>query len=367
MNGYRAAPLPELMSSQSSHPRTRSYTTGYGSVLVVERVESVKQALEQALLKEGLQTLWARSLAEAEMGLTARRAGLVVLNSNLPPEDGWFVYRRLLRFGIPIMVIAAASSPAVQRVALALGAVECLHPESPATEIAKRIRQTLGHVPTTLPGTLEYAGIRLDQSAGVARIGNMTTPLTRSECALLGSLLEAQGRVVSRDQLVQRARADAGSLPLTRSIDAHVRALRKKLGDDPQQPKLIESVRGFGYRLTAPEGLPVEGLAQAAFAALPEAALVVDAHKEVKLMNESAKAMLGAHDLAGCTCADLLDCQETLGDQICPLQAALDHGQGASVRRAIGSNSLHQLVEEIAVPLPGTHSFLLQLRRCNDD
>jgi DNA-binding winged helix-turn-helix (wHTH) protein len=92
----------------------------------------------------------------------------------------------------------------------------------------------------------------------------------------------AAARLVSREQLVIRVRGQARALPLARSIDGHVRALRRKLGDDATQPRLLQSVRGLGYRLSdAPEPPRV-------IDAPAEAILMLDEHRQVKFMNATA-------------------------------------------------------------------------------
>ena len=335
--------------------------SGYGRVLLVERDEAGKQALERALLREGLQTLWARSSGEAELMLSARQPGLIVLNPRLPPEDGWQVYRQLQRYDVPIVVLASSAAPAVQRVAFALGAAACVAQADSPKDIAARVRQILGQAPTSLRAPLAYAGIKLDPAEGRVRIGGQTAHLTPSECAVLGALIEARGRVVPRDRLVHRARAEAGALPLARSIDAHVRALRRKLGDNQRWPVLIESVRGFGYRLAAAEGPARDGLIEAAFAALPEAAFIVDRHGQVKLMNHMAESLVGVPEAQAtdCTCAELLHCQATALNN-CP---ALHGGPGRPFEHRICPQNTPLMVKETVVSLPGAADhFLLELR-----
>lgn len=206
----------------------------------------------------------------------------------------------------------------------------------------------------------------MDRSQGVVRLDGREANVTRTECTLLDALLQAQGRVVSRDQLVQRARAEAGALPLSRSIDAHVRALRRKLGDDPRQPRLIESVRGFGYRLAALPAAPAEGLLKAAFDVLPTACLVVDRQRAVHIVNRRAESLLGLSRgvAATQTCAELLGCDARLTKSgRCAGLEALSTRLPQSVRRHVGMPDGQLTIEEVAAALPDSDGyFVLELR-----
>jgi len=140
-----------------------------------------------------------------------------------------------------------------------------------------------------------------------------------------------------------------------------VRALRRKLGDNQRWPVLIESVRGFGYRLAAAEGPARDGLIEAAFAALPEAAFIVDRHGQVKLMNHMAESLVGVPEAQAtdCTCAELLHCQATALNN-CP---ALHGGPGRPFEHRICPQNTPLMVKETVVSLPGAADhFLLELR-----
>lgn len=357
---------PQLPARREGRP----YAVGYAPVLLVEQNELGKQALEGALLKEGLQMLWARSGAEAEELSAARQPGLILLNPRLTPDDGWVVYRRLLRFATPIMILAGAG-PAVCRIALSLGAVECLTTATPPEEIAASVRRLLGHAGSRMQAPKAYGGICLDVAAGRARLGQREVALTRSECALLNALIEANGHVTSREQLVQRVRATAGALPLARSIEAHARSLRRKLGDDIREPKLIEAVRGFGYRIRPLAPAAIDGLGEAAFVGLPVTALVIDRQRRIQFMNRQAEVALGltASDAHGRACGELLGCgAKASSDGACPAWAGMDTTEPQHISHRVRLNHESVLVRETVVSLPqAAGHMVLALEQVDDD
>ncbi len=335
------------------------------TVLLVERDPSIEQALERALQREGLDSIWARTSEDAEAALATRRPCLVILNPRLPPEDGWQVYRKLRRHAVPIMLVAPGRDPTLERMALTLGADDCVAGDAPAADIATRARFLLQRGGPAPPAALACGDLTLDLTTGQASVDHRNVALTRSEAAVLATLLEAQGGVVSREQLVLRARAQAGALPLARSVESHVRSLRSKLEADPARPTRILSVRGFGYRLAASAAPPRARLVEAAFEALPDPVLVVDAQQRVEVMNRAAEALVGqtADAVVGkLSCSALLGCQ--LGpDRACPGLEALFGSGARSAEIAICPIGTTVHVEETASPLPGDPGHLLLLLR----
>lgn len=347
-------------------------SAAYSSVLVVERDRLAKQALERALLREGLQTVWARTSAEAETALATRGPCLVILNPRMAPEDGWAVFRQLRRFQVPIIVVASKPDATIRRLALTLGADDCVVGEHGPEEVATRARFVLQRAPTDAATPTHSGELAIDAGFGGAHVGGRDISLTRTEYALLSALLEARGRVVPREQLVVRARAHASALPLARSIDAHVRALRRKLGDDPIHPCMLVSVRGFGYRLTVPTAPSATQLAAAAFDALLDPAFILDAHRRVKLLNHAAEALLGksAEDVIDhLSCGVLLQCQASdSGPTICPALAALGSTAPQRAQSIICLDETPRVVEETVTRLSGDPAHvLMQLREHQRD
>jgi DNA-binding winged helix-turn-helix (wHTH) protein len=204
------------------------------------------------------------------------------------------------------------------------------------------VRFVLQRAGTETPAPLSFGEIVLEPNRGGAMVRGQLVPLTPTEHSLLRVLIEAQGRVVPREQLVVRSRAQAGALPLARSIEAHVRSLRRKLGDDPEAPRLVLTVRGFGYRLSPSTSAPAVDLVAATIQALGDPILVLDEQQRVKLMNPAAERLTGrsaAESINGLRCSALLQTTLVLYPQDQP-----------------------RLVDINASKLPGSSGLLLQLR-----
>jgi DNA-binding response OmpR family regulator len=289
------------------------------SVLLVEHDPDVARDLEQALQREGVATVWARSASDGERAILAARPALLVLNPRLGPEDGWDVLRKLRRYQVPTLLLARGA--AIERVALALGVDDCLTGAVSPAEVATRVRFLLQRTPPRSLPVVRFGDVALAPDTGTAFVGGRQVTLTPSEFGLLSALVTAAGRTVPVEQLTVRARGRAAVLPLPRSIEAHVRSLRRKLGDDLRQPRRVLSVRGFGYRLAAPDGASSTELAASAFEALPTPVLVIDQSRRVLAMNRAAETRVARprDEVVGClSCGELLGCPPGRMSEECP-------------------------------------------------
>ena len=102
------------------------------------------------------------------------------------------------------------------------------------------------------PGPIRVGGLEVDIAARRARLDDAELQLSRKEFDLLAELIRNAGRVVTREQLMDRV-WDENWFGSTKTLDVHVRWLRQKLGDDPADPRFLHTVRGVGFRFTAPE------------------------------------------------------------------------------------------------------------------
>jgi two-component system OmpR family response regulator/two-component system response regulator RstA len=199
---------------------------------------------------------------------------LVILDVNLPGGDGFDVCRAVRSgFRGAILMLTARDDDLDQVVGLELGADDYVaKPVAPAV-LAARIRALLrrgDHAPGanaaaegvlvdeatpagTAPRRVSTAGVTIDAAARDVRVRGEPVRLTTAEFDLLWALASAAGRIVSRDELMQSLRGLEFD-GLDRSIDARVSRLRRKLGDDAEQPRLIKTVRGRGYLFASPDG-----------------------------------------------------------------------------------------------------------------
>ena len=178
----------------------------------------------------------------------------------LPGLDGLGVCREL-RAGertrdIPIIMITAKSEESDQLVGYNVGADDYVTKPFSNKVLLQKVKALLRRLDTHADAggdAVEHAGVRLDRVRHRVTVGAEEVPLTPTEFKLLECLLRQPGRAFSRHQLVDAAIGD-GQIVLERTIDVHVKTLRKKLSDAGGAPELIETVRGVGYRFCEETG-----------------------------------------------------------------------------------------------------------------
>jgi DNA-binding response OmpR family regulator len=175
---------------------------------------------------------------------------LIVLDVMLPHMDGFEVCRRLrAESDVPIILVTARVEEDDRLAGLDLGADDYVSKPFSPRELVARVRAVLRRSPDEEPQgpLIDRAGIRLDPAAHRVEVGGAVVELTLREFRLLHALMRAPGRAFTRQELVERAlgRDFAG---LDRTIDAHVKNLRRKLEPAGADPSRIETVAGIGYR-----------------------------------------------------------------------------------------------------------------------
>ena len=216
-------------------------------ILVVEDDPGIFEVLEYSLKAAGHDVLSASRGAEALE--KAGGADCVVLDVGLPDFDGFEVCRRLRKTSdIPILFLTSRSDEIDRVVGLEIGGDDYLAKPFSTRELLARIKAIMrrfgnGHSQASAPSSAGPA-IHLDVERHTVTCRGQPVDLSRLEFELLAVLLEQPGRVFTRDQLLDRAWPDGGCVT-DRTVDAHIKSLRKKLPD----ADCIETVRGVGYRL----------------------------------------------------------------------------------------------------------------------
>jgi two-component system, OmpR family, response regulator RegX3 len=214
-------------------------------VLVVEDEDSIAEPLAEGLRREGFTVSVAATGAEA---LAAGEADVVLLDLRLPDVDGLDVCRTLReRSNVPIIVVTARGEEADRVVGLELGADDYVIKPFGLRELIARIRAVTRRAALggrTGAGPIAVGPLRVDERARHVQVSGQEIDLTPKEFDLLLALARDPGVVISRRRLLEDVWQTTwyGS---TKTIDVHVAALRRKLGD----PSLIETVRGVGFRL----------------------------------------------------------------------------------------------------------------------
>ena len=220
-------------------------------VLLVEDEESISGPFAQALTRYGFEPLVARTGGEALRIEREERPDVVLLDLALPDLDGLEVCRALRSSSrVPIIMLTARGTVTDRIVGLELGADDYVVKPFDPGEVASRIRAVLRRAsgePEPKP-RISLGDLRLDCGARRVWQGERELSLTRKEFDLLARLAGEPGRVVTRETLMSDV-WDENWFGSTKTLDVHIASLRRKLGDDPADPRYIETVRGVGFRL----------------------------------------------------------------------------------------------------------------------
>ena len=223
------------------------------TVLLIEDEEAISEPLVAALTREGFAALVAGTAAEGMELFRNRGPDLVLLDVMLPDGDGRDVLRQIRDTSRTPVVILTARGEEVDRVlGLELGADDYVTKPFSAAELAARLRAVLRRVgdEPSEPGAeavLEAGGVSMNLETHTVTRDGEPLELTVKEFELLRVLLERAGKLVRRRELVHEV-WDPAWFGSTKTLDVHVSALRKKLGDDPAAPRYIHTVRGVGFR-----------------------------------------------------------------------------------------------------------------------
>jgi two-component system, OmpR family, response regulator RegX3 len=232
---------------------------GRRTILLVEDEESIIEPLTAALAREGFDARPARSAAEALDLAPSLAPDLVLLDVMLPDGSGFDVLRELRRdSSVPVVMLTARGEEADRIVGLELGADDYVVKPFSAREVAARIRAVLRRVEDgkAAPATsaLEVGDVCLDPARREATLAGAPLELARKEFDLLELLMREAGSVVTRERLIDEV-WDTNWFGSTKTLDVHVAAVRKKLGDDPSSPRYLHTVRGVGFRFASAEDL----------------------------------------------------------------------------------------------------------------
>ena len=221
------------------------------TVLVVEDERDIRDLLRRYLERADYAVLTSATGSEAITYLEGGTADLVLLDLGLPDIDGFEVLKLATVLGVPVIALTARSSVEDRIRGLERGADDYVTKPFSPQEVILRVGAVLGRHAATDRATddvARYGGGRLwiDESRHQAGIGDRSLDLTPSEWGVLTALAGSPGRVYSRSELVNRVRGYefAG---YERTIDSHVKNLRRKLGEEDAD--IVETVLGAGYRL----------------------------------------------------------------------------------------------------------------------
>ncbi|WP_409343847.1 response regulator transcription factor [Paenibacillus sp. MBLB4367] len=221
-------------------------------------IEDERRLLEegQAFLQaEGFSVACARTVREAEATLNGQAFDFILLDWMLPDGSGIDLCKQIqAKWKTPVMMLTAKSDEFDKVLALEIGADDYLTKPFGMRELQARIKAVLrrtnkGNEPAAAPSSHEWVRgeLLIDEGKHTVRKKGEELPLTRTEFALLLQLAKHPGRVYSRLQLMDEALGDA-YIGFERTIDSHIRNLRKKIEDNPVEPQYVLTVFGIGYK-----------------------------------------------------------------------------------------------------------------------
>lgn len=228
------------------------------TILVVDDEASIRELLEFNLTKEGYRVLLAENGGQALDKLSSGGVDLILLDLMLPGVDGLEVCRRIRRLSqVPVIMLTARDSELDKILGLELGADDYVTKPFSPRELVSRVRAVLrrsdvstqrGNSTSIHDGELEIYEDKYEAYVSGERVS-----LTPKEFELLAMLARSPGKVFTRDFLLDRIWGYdfAGD---TRTVDVHIRRLRKKLGDDSADRRRIVTVHGVGYKFEPRKG-----------------------------------------------------------------------------------------------------------------
>jgi DNA-binding response OmpR family regulator len=232
-------------------------------IVIVDDEPSARDMVGDYLRMHGFDVTLCDGGASLRKAIAGQEPDLIVLDLNMPEEDGLSIVRSLKQQkSIPIIMLTATASPIDRVVGLELGADDYLAKPCELRELLARIRSvlrrsTVAQAASATGGqrtTVRFGTKWLDLDAQVLRDGEgQEHPLTSSEFGLLKAFAENPKRVLSRERLLELANArDAEAFD--RAIDVRITRIRRKIEPDPGHPSVIKTVRGTGYVFSPAEG-----------------------------------------------------------------------------------------------------------------
>lgn len=226
-------------------------------LLVIDDDEKLCRLIADYLGPLGYRVTAAHTGPDGVISATEREWHAIILDYMLPGMDGLEVLRRIRqKSSAPVLMFTARGDEADRIVGLELGADDYLPKTFSPRELLARLRAVVrrGHsqAPAAEPlRELIVGELRICPDTRTAVLGDVPLSLTPVEFDFLLSLAKARGRVKTRDALLEEIR-DRDYEVFDRSVDVHISALRRKLGDDPKNPRFIRTLRSAGYMLINP-------------------------------------------------------------------------------------------------------------------
>ena len=224
-------------------------------ILIIEDDPAIAQSLEAGLVREGFMVTWKSTGTDGIAQAQKYSPHLILLDIRLPDGSGFDFCRQMREKGLrqPIIVLTAQQDELDKVLGLEMGADDYVTKPFSLRELLSRIRAQLrrayGDYAATGSEMIFVADLTLDQATGQVRRGGDVINLTPIEFRLLSYLARHRGQALTRAQIVEAVWGFAPDLESEKTVNVHIRRLREKVELNPEQPAILLTVPGIGYRL----------------------------------------------------------------------------------------------------------------------
>jgi DNA-binding response OmpR family regulator len=217
-------------------------------ILVVEDEEKLAQAIAAYLQKAGFTVTIALDGEAALQRFETQKIDLIVLDLMLPKMDGWQVCKKIReRSEVPIIMLTARAGEPARVQGLQLGADDYLEKPFSLRELVARMQAVLRRCAKPKESVIQIGALQIDLERHLVKMHSRPMELSPSEFELLVTLAQHPGRVFTRLQLLDAMHGSTFET-FERTVDSHIKNLRKKIERDPQNPEYVLTVYGVGYK-----------------------------------------------------------------------------------------------------------------------
>lgn len=216
-------------------------------ILLVEDDPAIARSMTEFLQSEGFSVRSAAGQQEAEGLLGPGAFDLLLVDLSLADGSGFGVCAGAKQYGLPVIFVTASGDESSVVAGLDMGADDYISKPFRPRELVSRVRSVLRRCGSQ--SVVSLGSIRVDADKAVVTKNGKELSLSALEYRILLVFLSNRGRVLTRDRLLEEIWDVAGDYVNDNTLTVYIKRLREKLEDDPQQPKIIKTVRGIGYRV----------------------------------------------------------------------------------------------------------------------
>ena len=216
-------------------------------LLLVEDDPAISRSLAEFLRGEGFCVETVSGQREAEARLTPGSFDLLLVDLSLSDGSGFGVCAAAKKLGLPVIFVTASGDEGSVVAGLDMGADDYIAKPFRPRELVSRVRSVLRRCGSQ--SVVKLGSVRVDTDKAIVTKNGSELPLSALEYRILLVFLSNRGRVLTRARLLEEIWDAAGDYVNDNTLTVYIKRLREKLEDDPQQPSLIKTVRGIGYRV----------------------------------------------------------------------------------------------------------------------